>query len=263
MSQNTYTSKSFSPNRQVMTDVLDAASHRHMIHGLIEVDVTQPRQRIQEIKEQTGESLSFTGYIIYCCARAVELNRNVQAYRNWRNRLIIFDDVDIATAVERAIEGQKGVIFTVIRAANRKSVKEIHQEVRQAQMKKVQEVQGNQWIGIIPGFFRRLLFRLLGMAPHKMKEIAGTVLLTSLGMFGSGAAWGIPMVRHSLNVTVGGIVHRPCVVNEKIENREHLCLTITFDHDITDGGPAARFIHQFKELIESGSGLNEEEMIQT
>ena len=65
MNHNTYKRKPFSPNRQIMTDVLDAASHRHMIHGLIEVDVTHPRQRIQEIKEQTGESLSFTSYIIF------------------------------------------------------------------------------------------------------------------------------------------------------------------------------------------------------
>jgi pyruvate/2-oxoglutarate dehydrogenase complex dihydrolipoamide acyltransferase (E2) component len=257
MSESTYTYKSFSPNRQVMTDVLDAASRRHMIHGLIEIDVAKPRQRLQEIKEQTGESLSFTGFIIYCCARAVNTDKKIHAYRDWRNRLIIFDDVDIATAVERTIAGQKGVIFKVIRGANRKSVKEIHEEIRQAQTNKAEKVQGSQWIGSTPGFIRRLFFRALGRAPHQMKEIAGTVLLTSLGMFGSGAGWGIPMVRHTLNVTVGGIVNRPCLIDDHLENREHLCLTISFDHDITDGAPAARFINQFKELVESGSGLSE------
>jgi len=226
-----------------------------MIHGLIEVDVTKPRQRMRETREQTGESLSFTGFIIYCCARAVDMNKDVHAYRDWRNRLIIFDDVDIATAVERSVEGQKRVIFTVIRAANRKSINEIHHEIRQAQTQKADEVQGSQWIGAVPGFIRRLVFRVLGRAPHQMKTIAGTVLITSLGMFGSGAGWGIPMVRHTLNVTVGGIVNRPCLSNTHLENREHLCLTISFDHDITDGAPAARFIHQFKELVESGSGL--------
>jgi len=240
-----------------MTDVLDAASGRHMIHGLIEVDVTKPRQCLHKIKEQTGEPLSFTSYIIYCCARSVTVNRNIHAYRDWRNRLIIFDDVDIATAVERTVDERKRVIFTVIRAANRKSVKEIHHEIRQAQTKKVEKAQGNQWIAVIPGFVRRRFFRLLGRAPHQMKKIAGTVLITSLGMFGSGAGWGIPMVRHSLNVTVGGIVNRPTVMNNHLENREHLCLTISFDHDITDGAPAARFIHHFKELVESSSGLIE------
>lgn len=262
MSDSTYTEKSFSSSRRIMTDVLDAASRRHMIHGLIEVDVTRPRQCLQEIMAQTGESLSFTGFIIYCCAQAVKTNMKIHAYRDWRNRLVIFEDVDIATAVERTVGGQKNVIFKVIRAANRKSVKEIHQEIRQAQTNKVEEVQGNQWIGMVPGFIRRFFFRLLGRAPHQMKAIAGTVLITSLGMFGSGAGWGIPMVRHSLNVTVGGIVNRPCVINDHLENREHLCLTISFDHDLTDGAPAARFIHRFKELVESGSGLNELQTVQ-
>ncbi|MFN2394230.1 MAG: 2-oxo acid dehydrogenase subunit E2 [Bacteroidales bacterium] len=36
------------------------------------------------------------------------------------------------------------------------------------------------------------------------------------------------------------------------EKREHLCLTLSFDHDIVDGAPAARFVRDFKRIIESG-----------
>jgi pyruvate/2-oxoglutarate dehydrogenase complex dihydrolipoamide acyltransferase (E2) component len=261
MSDSTYTLKPFPPTRQVVSDMLDAASRKHMIHGLIEVDVTKPRQRIREIKEKTGESLSFTGFIIYCCARAVDMNKDVHAYRDWRNRLIVFDDVDVATEVERSVEERKQVIITVIRAANRKSIRAIHQEIRQAQNKKVQEVEevrANRWIEAIPAFVRRLVFRVLDKVPHLWNKIAGTVLVTSVGMFVRGAGWGIPMVSHALSITVGGIVHRPCINNTQLENREYLCLTISFDHDIIDGAPATRFVQQFKELVESGSGLVEE-----
>ncbi|MFN2169360.1 MAG: 2-oxo acid dehydrogenase subunit E2, partial [Anaerolineae bacterium] len=38
-------------------------------------------------------------------------------------------------------------------------------------------------------------------------------------------------------------------------NREHLCLTVTFDHDIVDGAPAARFIQRFVTLVQTGAGL--------
>lgn len=261
MSNNTFTLRPFTPSRQVVSDILDAASRKHMIHGMMEVDVTKPRRRIQEIKEKTGESLSFTGFIIYCCARAVDMNKSVQAYRDWRNRLIIFDDVNVATEVERLIEGRNQVIIVVIRAANRKSIREIHQEIRQAQTKQVQEVEevrANRWIEAIPVFVRRLVFRILDRAPHLWNKIAGTVLVTSVGMFGRDAGWGIPMVSHALSITVGGIVHRPYMNNTQLENREHVCLTISFDHDIIDGAPAARFVQQFKELMESGKGLFEE-----
>ena len=48
-------------------------------------------------------------------------------------------------------------------------------------------------------------------------------------------------------VTVGSIVQR--------EGREHLCLTVSFDHAIVDGAPAARFMRRLAELIRGGQLL--------
>ena len=36
-----------------------------------------------------------------------------------------------------------------------------------------------------------------------------------------------------------------------MEEKEFLCLTVSVDHDIVDGAPAARFIRQFMRLIET------------
>jgi pyruvate/2-oxoglutarate dehydrogenase complex dihydrolipoamide acyltransferase (E2) component len=59
-------------------------------------------------------------------------------------------------------------------------------------------------------------------------------------------------------VAVGGIVERPCVSTGQIEAREHLCLSIAFNHDIVDGAPAARFVKRFSELLMSGELLANE-----
>lgn len=40
--------------------------------------------------------------------------------------------------------------------------------------------------------------------------------------------------------------------------REHLCLTLTFDHDIVDGAPAARFVKSFSKLLQGGEPLRDE-----
>ena len=90
-----------------------------------------------------------------------------------------------------------------------------------------------------------------------LKEMNGTVSLTAVGMFGSGTGWAIPVTNHTLQITLGGIVEKPTFVNGQIENHEYLCVTISLDHDIIDGAPAARFIQRLKELIESGYGLGE------
>lgn len=258
MSESAYTITPFPPFRQLVIDGLEISSKRHCIHGLIEVDVTEPRRRLRKMKEEMGESLSFTGFIIYCCARAVDGNKYVHAYRDWRNRLILFEDVDVSLGVERRTSDQNEVLQLVIRAANRKSVREIHQEIREAQSQSLDETPWGRhlrWYVLVPRFIRRLLIRVANRMPHLIRRLNGTVVVTSVGMFGQGAGWGIPLPGHTLTVTVGGIVSRPVVNSTQVDNKEHLCLTLSFDHDIVDGAPAARFIQRFKELVESGSGL--------
>ena len=38
-----------------------------------------------------------------------------------------------------------------------------------------------------------------------------------------------------------------------------MSVTISFDHDIVDGAPAARLIQRLKDLIESAHGLSEQD----
>ena len=49
---------------------------------------------------------------------------------------------------------------------------------------------------------------------------------------------------------------KPAEVEDRVEPREILDLTIIFDHDVIDGAPAARFTRKVVELIESGCGLD-------
>jgi len=41
-------------------------------------------------------------------------------------------------------------------------------------------------------------------------------------------------------------------------SREHLCLTISFDHNIADGAPASRFINRLTDIIKSGDLIRKE-----
>ena len=253
-----YSIESFSPFRQLVIDGMDLAAKKHNIHGLVQVDITEARERIREIKERTGERLSFTGFIAYCCARAVDEDKHLHAYRDWRNRLVLFDDVDVSLGVEHRGQGRPVVLQGVIRAANRKSVREIHAEIRELQTKDLVETpwgRGLRWYVLIPGFLRRFFFRIAQRAPKAVKNLNGTVLITAVGMFGNSAGWGIPLAAHTLCVTVGGIESRPVLHNGELQDREHLCLTVTFDHDIVDGAPAARFVQRFVTLIQTGAGL--------
>ncbi len=88
--------------------------------------------------------------------------------------------------------------------------------------------------------------------------MGGTVALTSVGLFGGGhSGWAVSPTPEPLGLVVGGISWKPAVVEGRIEPREILNLTVTFDHDIVDGGPATRFVRRLVALIESGCGLDE------
>ena len=114
-------------------------------------------------------------------------------------------------------------------------------------------------------FFPLVVFRfiwpifwwLLGRNPRMQKKYGGTVGLTAVGMFGKGAGWGIPVEYRTLSITLGGIAERPGVVDGRIAIREYLCMTLSFNHAIIDGAPAARFTARLKDLIESGYGLDD------
>ena len=247
----------YSKIRRFMSAEFRAAHHMPMIHGLIEVDVTRARAHLRAQKAKTGESLSFTAFLVACLAQAVEEHKAVQASRKGRKHLILFEEVDVLTYIERGAAGHSLPMPSIIRAANHKTMCEIHREIRAAQRGDVaQAAVGFKLVQYLPTLFFRSLLWMLGRDPRRMKKYVGTVGITAVGMFGKGAGWGIPPATPpSLWVTVGGIGEKPGVVDGQIAIREYLSLTISFDHEIIDGDPAARFTRRLKDLIESGYGL--------
>ncbi len=235
-----------------------SAQHTPMIHGLIEVDVTRARAFLREHQAKTGESLSFTAFIIACLAKAVEEHKAVQAFRKGNKRLILFDEVDVYTLIEHDVAGQKQPMPYIVRAANRKTVREIHHEIRAAQVQDVAKALKEGVLSLPALLFGPFLwvFSWIGRTyPQVWKKYVGTVGITAVGMFGKGAGWGIPPALPTLMITVGGIGEKPVLVDGQIVMRDYLSLTISFDHDIIDGAPAARFTQRLKDLIESGYGL--------
>ncbi len=97
-----------------------------MMHGLVEVNVTRARTRLRDHKAKTGRSLSFTAFLIACLAQAVDEHKAVQALRLGRKHLLLFEGVDVYTPVERNMAGHSEIMPTIIRAANRKTLSEIH-----------------------------------------------------------------------------------------------------------------------------------------
>ena len=246
--------------RLAASEVYTNLESKHNVHALVDFNIIEARKIIKDYYKKTGEKLSFAAFVIKCVAEAVSNNNHIQAMRRGKRKLIIFEDVDVATIVERKIDGESWPVVYVIKNAHEKSYKEIHNEIRYAQSNETITKRFKKLVNLymlFPGFIRVLIRRWVQRRPKLVKQYAGTVLVTSVGITSISGGWGIPFVGHPLIVTVGGIDTKPKVVGEKIEAIEMVNLTLTFDHDNLDGAPAARFTAQIKELIEKAYGLKE------
>jgi pyruvate/2-oxoglutarate dehydrogenase complex dihydrolipoamide acyltransferase (E2) component len=261
----------FRPERNATLDTLRWAKKRLQIPMLLEVDVTAARQAIRESRRNTGTGLSFTAWVINCVARAAAEYPRVHSIRCGRRELVLFQEVDVAVLVERAVgvedDGETLPMPMVIRKADQKSPTEIHEEIRRAQEAELSpgtsSIQSpvSPWLQSLffrcPTWLRDIVFwRWLLRSPRRMKQTMGTVVVTAVGMAAPGVlAWGIPMSLHPLAVGVGGIAQRSTSTGKQ----DVLALTIVFDHAVVDGAPVGRFVRRVHELMTGAEGLREAE----
>jgi pyruvate/2-oxoglutarate dehydrogenase complex dihydrolipoamide acyltransferase (E2) component len=252
--------------RRIWLNALNLSGPTHWMYGLLEVDVTVAQQLIAEHKQCTAEKLSFTGFLVYCLARAVDENKEVQAYLKGRNKIIIFDDVNVGLMIEHKVGEKTALMGYNLMGANHKTYRQIHEEIRAVQSAPVPSNRGMPpWfrsVMLLPWPLSLVVKSLMGMATRRDPRIrvsaSGTVAVTAVGMFGKGhSGWGIATTPVSLSLVVGSMAWKPAVIEGRVAPREMLNLTVLFDHDIVDGAPATRFVKRLVELIESGYGLDE------
>jgi pyruvate/2-oxoglutarate dehydrogenase complex dihydrolipoamide acyltransferase (E2) component len=256
-----YQSVPFPKFRRFTMDAAEMAQRKHIIYGFIELDVTQTREKLKAFRKQSGVTVSLTTFVLHCIGRAVGENKQMHAYLNRRNKLILFDDVDLLLPMEMDIEGHKYPVVHVLRGINRRSATDIEAEIRQVQIQGLagEHIKKNwgkfQIFLSLPAWLRRLFYHYALKNPHFQKKWLGTVAVTAVGMFGSGGGWGMGLSNHTLEIILGGISQKPRLIKGQPENRDIMDVTISVDHDIIDGAPGARFVKRLRQLVETGEGI--------
>ncbi|MFW9922491.1 MAG: 2-oxo acid dehydrogenase subunit E2 [Candidatus Thorarchaeota archaeon] len=256
--QKDYHTRSFSPNRQILADYNDVAASLHRVCGIVEIDITKPLAKMEEIEQYENYKVSMTGWVAKCISQAVMDNPHLNSYRI-RRKLIVFDTVDISIIIELTTKSGKKIPYNyVIRNVETKSVRMITDEIRVAQTKEISDRDqltrdSSTYLSfytILPKFFRRFVIRKMITNPFRLRKLIGTVGITSLGMFLKGqGGWAIPFADKTLNVALGGIKEIAIVKGGVVEERKLLCTTFLIDHNIVDGAPATRFIKQVSEIL--------------
>lgn len=241
----------FPKSRVATFDVGKIGLKKHHIAGFLEIDVTDARARLKQLKA-SKHKVSFFAWVLKVIADTIVEYPAIQAINLRGRKQVLFDDVDISIPVEREVDGVKVPLATVIRAVNRKSVEEIYAEIQAAQRKPIDtegdlvlaERKNQRMTGLffsMPQWLRMLVWKFILRNPFSQKENMGTVIVTTIAGAGKFPGWILPRSMHNLNCSVGSIVKKPWVASGSIEIREILYLTVIFNHDVIDGAPAARF----------------------
>lgn len=175
-----------------------------------------------------------------------------------RRRLILLDDVTVSVLVERELGEERVPEPVGIKAAQNKSLLQIHNEIRAAQAKEgshLGDLTGSTWIRRIPGFLLKTFVRIADRNIIMAKRY-GKVAVTAVGMFSKTDTWFIPHGTATVLLTIGSISKKQIWRNENFEARDMLHITASFDHEIIDRAPAARFLKQFSEVVEKGDDLS-------
>jgi 2-oxoacid dehydrogenases acyltransferase (catalytic domain) len=245
--------------RNFVRDVLAEGRRKNIAHLRLEADIGSMRERLGEHRRRSAELVSITSYVAKSFACAIEEDKRMQAYRLGKSRLVLFDDVDLVFMVEREWENEPIPVFSIVRAAQRKAAHEIHRELQMAKEAPLgtdgpMNALEMQFF-LLPSFLRRVLWFFVRRNPYWFKDVAGTALVSSMGMFTSGASVGVPITPMTLSLCIGSIEKKLALLDGQVIEREVLHFNISIDHDIIDGAPLVRFAESFKKILLDGRAL--------
>ncbi len=253
------------PRSRIATfDIFAVGLRKHHIAAMLEFDVTESRAELRNLRKN-GVAVSFNAWLIKVIGIVLHRHPEASAYLYNKKKLIIFNDINVSLIVEKKIGNAKVPIPLVIEKINEKSALEITAEIEKAKNQeltsddivlKKQSTSYERLYYHLPGFLRRLFWKVLLLKPEAAFRTMGNVAVTSVGMMGKINGWFIHKSVHPLSFGVGSILKKPVVFGNEVKIREILNMTILVDHDVIDGAPMVRFLDDLTNYIETGKGIN-------
>ena len=260
------TSRPYPRLRNFILDIMAEGRRKNIIHLMFEVDIVELRRHLARYNEETGQRISLTTCIAKLLASTIDEDRSMHAYRQGKSKLILFDEIDLSVMIEHDTPEGPLPVVSIVRAANRKSMNEMHQELKAAKGARLGENGPMSALEKrffeLPSLLRRLVWFFVRRDPNLFKQLAGTVGVTSIGMHTSGPAVLIPITPMTLTLAIGSTGKKTVLENGSPVEREIIQLNLSADHDIIDGAPLVRFADRFKKKIENACELDHSRLVQ-
>ncbi len=191
-----------------------------------EVDMTEAAGLFEklrpEIQKTYNTKLTYTDLLIKAAARAL-------ADHPLCNAALIGDEIRVYADknIGVAVATETSLIVPVLKNADRKP------------------------LGEMSGELKELVERCRAGKQSPDDLAGGTFTVTNLGAFGIDTFDPILVPPQSCILGVGRIADKAIVINKQVAVRSIMSLSLSFDHRVLDGAPAARFLQRLREILES------------
>jgi pyruvate dehydrogenase E2 component (dihydrolipoamide acetyltransferase) len=182
----------------------------------MEADMTNAT-RLREEKQ-----VSYTDILVKAVAKALTEHSIVNSTFD-KEQIKIFQDINVGVAVAT----EKGLVVPVIHDANKKSLKEI------------------------ASILNDLIEKARASKLSKEELTGGTFTITNLGMFGVEIFTPIINPPETAILGVGKVAEKPVIANKEIAVKPMMYLSLSYDHRVVDGAPAAQFLQKVKQFLEN------------
>lgn len=260
---NNYKILKFPKTRIATFDVCAVGKMKHHVCFLLEIDVTDSRLKIKNLKKQ-NRKISFTAWILKSISESIKNYQKAAGYLLDKRKIIVFNDINISIVIEKELENSKVPIPLVIEKTNEKTIEEITKEIVDAKsekftnkdivLKKKSTLLERMYYNF-PAFIRKMIWKYMLRHPKIAFKKMGNVVVSSIGMMGTIKGWFIHTAVHPISFGIGSILKKPLVIDDEIKIREALNITILIDHDVIDGVQMAQFVDELTQNIENGFGL--------
>src|SRR5688572_1518283 len=232
-----YVVSRFPDSRLATIDLGYLGRQKHHVAALVELDVTTAVAQLRERKAR-GEDTSFFSWFVATSARVVAKVPGMHSLRLGKTSLVTFEDVDVSVMIEREVEGRRVPLPALLRSCDKKSAVEVHREIQAARAHFIED-EGDFVLGAakrqrgrlalyyaLPGWLRRRALGWFASNPFRSKREMGTVVVTSVGSLVSAPGWFVPRSMHNLCFALGAIVKKPWAIDEQVQIRDILHLTV-------------------------------------
>ena len=224
----TYVEEPLSPIREAISKRLQAAK-TFIPHFYVRQRIyASPLLALLKELQAQNRKLSINDCIVRACALALKEFPEINSgFNSVDNTIIRFSTIDISIAV--AIPD--GVITPIIRCADRKNV------------------------GMISAEIKALAARAKQSALKEEEYKGGSFCISNLGMTGISDFTAILNPPQAAILAVGSVEEQPIVLNGELAVGSTCMLTLSVDHRVIDGYPAAMFMKRLQKLLEAPSVL--------